>query len=227
MQTQACGAQGSVRYGDIRNGQRGMARFAPRRRRDGFGSGRDGDRRGRHGRRRRLHQPRLPGQGHPLRLLDPAAVERRRHRRAMRGVFLWRAGGDVPALQRRVQFSQPRLPSRVRVRRRLGLRNGRLRRARCAGRDGVRRIWQGGSPGCAAADARGRHGVAGIDRAAHRRQAFIDLPIDRDHPEGGADRSLPRRGLRHQHAAAGVFRAVASRPSRRWRVRRSRSAWCS
>ena len=43
-------------------------------------------------------------------------------------------------------------------------------------------------PECAAAGARDRRGLAGVAGAAHRRQAFLDLSVDRDHPEGGADR---------------------------------------
>ena len=141
---QARGAEGTVRHGGIRNGKRGMARSAPRRRLDRFGPGRDRDRRRRHGRRRRLHQPRLSGQGHPLRLFDPAAVDRRRHRRAVRGVFLRRTRRDVSALERRIQFPRPRLSSGLRFSGGLGVGDRRLRGAGRAGRDGVRRIRQVG-----------------------------------------------------------------------------------
>ena len=83
-----CGAEGTVRDGGIRNGKPGVARLALRQRLHRFGSGGGCHRRCRHGRRRRLHQPRLSGQGHPVRLFDPVAVDDRRHRRVVRGVFL-------------------------------------------------------------------------------------------------------------------------------------------
>ena len=44
--------------------------------------------------------------------------------------------------------------------------------------------------------ARGRRGLAGVAGATHRREAFLDLPVGLDHPEGAADRRLPGRGIR-------------------------------
>ena len=46
---------------------------------------------------------------------------------------------------------------------------------------------------------------------AHRRQALHDISIDRDHPEGAADRCFPRQRICHRHAAAGVVCAVCFR----------------
>ena len=54
------------------------------------------------------------------------------------------------------------------------------------------------------------------------------FPADRDHPQGGADRRLPGRGLRRSAAPQPVSFApslVRLRPYRS--ARRSRSAWCS
>ena len=56
-----------------------------------------------------------------------------------------------------------------------------------------------------------RRGLAGVDRAARRRQALQHLSIDLDHPEGRADRRLPGRGICHRHAAAGLVHAVGIR----------------
>ena len=55
----------------------------------------------------------------------------------------------------------------------LGVGNRRFRGAGGAGRDGVRGIWQVGAARCPAAGARHRRGLAGVDRAAHRREAFL------------------------------------------------------
>ena len=63
------------RHGGIGNGKRGVARPAARRRVHRFGGRGHRHRRRRHGRRRRLHQPRFSGQGHPVGLCDPAAVD--------------------------------------------------------------------------------------------------------------------------------------------------------
>ena len=227
MRSRALGAEGTVRHGGIRNGKRRSARSAGRRRLQhlGFRGGRD--RRGRHGRRRRLHQPRLSGQGHPLGLFDPVAVDHRRHRRAVRGVFLRRAWRDVSALERRVQFPGPGLSPGLRFRGGLGIGDRRLRGARGARRDGVRRVRQVGAAGRPAAGARARRGLAGVAGAAHRRQALLDLSIDRDHSEGAADRCFPRQRICHRHAAAGVVCAVCLPTSRISSARRSRSASCS
>ena len=81
--------------GGIRDGNRGMARPASRRRHR-FGDRGDRHRRRRHDRRRRVHQPRLPGQGHPVRLCDPAPLDCRRPRRFMRGVLLRELGAMFP-----------------------------------------------------------------------------------------------------------------------------------
>ena len=228
MRVQACGAEGTVRHGGIRNGKRGLVRPAPRRRLDRFGHGGDCHRRRRHGRRRRLHQPRFSGQGHPLRLFDPAAVDGRRRRRAVRGVFLRRTRRDVSALERRVQFPQPGLSPGLRFCGGLGVGDRRLRSPGGAGRDGVRRIRQVGAAGCAAAGAGDRRGLAGVAGAADRRPALQHLPVDRDHPQGGADRGLPGRRLRHR---ARRSRCRLRRPSVRLHphrsARRSRSASCS
>ena len=226
MRVQACGAEGTVRHGGIRDGKRRMVQSASWRR-DDFGAGSDCHRGRRHGRRRRLHQPRLSGQGHPLRLLDPAPVDGRRHCRAVRGVLLRRARRDVSALERRVQFPWPCLPPGVRICCGLGLGDRRLRRPGRAGRDGLRRVRQVDPSQCAAAVAGDRRGVAGVDRPAHRRPTFLDVSIDRDHPEGGAHRRVPGRGLRDRQAAAGVVRAVARPIFRMSPARRSRSAWSS
>ena len=189
------------RDGGIRNGKRGMARPAPGRRVHRFGDRGDRHRRGRHGRRRRLHQPRLSGQGHPLRFLDPAAMDRRRHGRAVRGVFLQRTRRDVSALQRRVQFPEPRLSSGVRISGRLGVGHGRFRGTCGAGRDGFRGIRQIGRARRAAAGAGTCRGLAGVDRAAFRHQAFQHLSIDLDHPESRPDHRLPGCRICHRHAA--------------------------
>ena len=111
---------------------------ADRKRVGGLRSGRNRHRRCRHDRGRRLHQSRLPGQGHPVRLLDSAAVDRRRHRRALRGGLLQRARRDVSAFERRIQFPRPCLSPGLRLSRRLGLGDGRLRRTGRARRHGVR-----------------------------------------------------------------------------------------
>ena len=113
-------------------GRRRSARSAGRQRQfQHLGSRRGCDRRGRHGRRRRLHQPRISGQGHPIGFFPPVAVDHRRHRRAVRGVFLRRARRHVSALERRVQLPRPRLSPGRRLRGGLGLGDRRLRRARC------------------------------------------------------------------------------------------------
>ena len=166
------GAQGMDRHGGIRNGKRGIARPAPRRRIVRFGPGGYRHRGGRHGRRRRLHQPWLSGQGHPLRLFDPVAVGRRRHRRAVRRVCLQRTRRDVSALERRIQFPDPRLSSGLRISGGLGVGDGRICGAGRAGRDGVRRIRQIGAAGRAAAGACHRRGLAGVAGATRRRQAL-------------------------------------------------------
>ena len=131
------------------------------------------DRRGRHGRRRRLHQPRLSGPGHPVGLFDPVAVDRRRHRRAVRGVFLRGAWRDVSALERRVQLPRPGLSPGLRFRGGLGIGDRRLFGACRARGDGVWRVRQIGAAGRATARARARRGVAGVAGAAHRRQALL------------------------------------------------------
>ena len=83
------------------------------------------------------------------------------------------------------------------------------------------RIRQVGVSGRAAAGARDRRGLAGVARAAQRRQALRHLSTDRDHPEGRADRRLPDRGICHRHAAAGLVCAVGFRfrPHRQRAVR--------
>ena len=203
------------------------ARPAPRRRLDRFGDGGHRHRGRRHGRRRRLHQPRLSGQGHPVRLFDPAAVGRRRPGRAVRGVFLQRTRRDVSALQRRIQFPDPRLSSGVRISRGLGLGDGRFRRAGGAGGDGVRRIRQVGAARRPAAGAGHRRGLAGVAGATRRRQALQHLSTGRDDPESRADRRVPGGGICHRHAAAGLVRARRFPTSPISPARRSRSAWCS
>ena len=100
----------------------------------------DGDRRRRHGRHRRVHQPRLPGPGHPLGLRSAAALDRRRRRRAVRRALLRRARGGVAALERRVQLPVPHLSSGRRLPGRLGVGDRRLCRAGGARRHGVRRV---------------------------------------------------------------------------------------
>ena len=204
-----------------------MARPARGRRVHGFGHRRHRHRGGRHGRRRRLHQPRLSGQGHPVRLFDPVAVDRWRPGRAVRRVFLQRTRRDVSALQRRVQFPGAGLSSGVRISGGLGIGDGGLRRTRGAGRDGVRRIRQIGASRRPAARACDRRGLAGVDRAARRRQAFQHLSIDLDHPEGRADRRLPGRGICRRHAATGHVHAKGQPTSPMSPARRSRSDWCS
>src|SRR5258708_4470891 len=99
------------RYGGIRNGKRGVAWPALRGRDHRLRHGGDRHRRGRHGRRRGLHQPGLSGQGHPLGLFHSVVMDGRRHCRAMRRVFLQRTRRDVSALERRIQFPDPRLSS--------------------------------------------------------------------------------------------------------------------
>ena len=153
------------------NGKRGKAWPAPGRV-HGFGGRGYRHRRRRHGRRRRLHQPRFSGQGHPLRLCDPAAVDRRRHRGAVRRVFLQRTRRDVSTLERRIQFPEPRLPSGLRIFGRLGVGDRRLRRSGGPGRNGLRGIRQVGISGRSAAGACRRRGLAGVDRAARRRPAL-------------------------------------------------------
>src|SRR5204863_23726 len=74
-----------------------------------------------------------------------AIVGRRRHRRAVRGVFLQRTRGDVSALERRIQFFEPRLSSRFRIRGGLGLGHRWFRSTRGSGRDGFRGIRQIGA----------------------------------------------------------------------------------
>ena len=217
-------ARGVDRHGGIRNGERDMARPACRRRVHGLRRRGDRHRRGRHGWRRRLHQPRLSGQGHPLRLFDPAALDRRRPRRAVRGVFLQRTRRDVSALQRRIQFPEPRLSSGFRISRGLGVGDGRFRGTGGAGRDGLRRIRQIGASGRAAAGARDRRRLAGVDRAAERRQALQHLSTDLDRPEGRADRGVPDRGICRRHAATGLVHARCRRFRRMSPARRSRSA---
>ena len=165
MKNQGVTPEGADWHGGNRNGKRGMA-WPASWRLHRFGGRGDRHRRRRHGRRRRLHQPRLSGQGHPVRLFDPVAVDRRRHRRAVRGVFLQRARRDVSALERRVQFPQPRLSSGLRISGGLGVGDRRLRSAGGARRDGVRRIRQVGPSGRAAAGAGRRRGLAGVARAA-------------------------------------------------------------
>ena len=190
-------------------------------------AGGDRHRRGRHGRRRRLHQPRLSGQGHPLRLFDPAAVDGRRHRRAVRGVFLRRTRRDVSALERRIQF-----PGRA-YHPAFGFVAG----------------WVSATVGFAApvalaAMAFGEYGKSVLPDApplalaigvvwlvstgaAHRRQALLDLSTDRDHPEGRADRRLPGRGLRRsaRRSRCRSRRRLPTSPMSP--ARRSRSASCS
>jgi hypothetical protein len=188
-----------------------MVQPASRRRLDRFGRGCDCHRRRRHGRRRCLHQPWLSGQGHPLRVLDPVAVDGRRRGRAVRGVFLQRARRDVSALERRIQLPRPGLSPGLRFCGGLGVGDRRLCRARSTRRDGVRGVRQIGSAGCLAAGVGRRCGLAGVAGAAHGRQALQHLPADRDHPQGRADRGLPGRGLRDRRAAAAVVRAVLVR----------------
>ena len=195
---------------------------------DGFGHRGDRHRRRRHGRRRRLHQPRLSGQGHPLGFLDPAAVGGRRHRRAVRGVFLQRTRRDVSALERRIQFPQPRLSSGVRISRGLGFGDGRFRSTGGAGRDGVR-------ANMASRYSRARRRCA-LAIGVVWLVSLVQL--------GGVRHSstfqliatilkvvlivaLPDRGICHRHAAAGLVRASMSPTSPISPARRSRSAWCS
>ena len=161
-----------------------MARSAAQRRIHGVGGRGGRHRRRRHGGRRRLHQPRLSGQGHPLGLCDPAVMDGRRHRRAMRRVLLQRTRRDVPALQRRIQFPEPRLSSGFRISGGLGVGDGRLRRPGGAGGDGLRRIRQIGAAGRPAAGARGRRGLAGVDRATDRCAALQHLSTGLDHFKG-------------------------------------------
>ena len=133
------------------------------------------DRGGRHDRRRRLHQPRIPGSGDPVRLLAAAAVGGRRLRRAVRGIFLRRARRHVSPLQRRVQLSAAGLSPGRRLHGGLAVGDGRICGPGVAGRDGVRRIRQGHPSGRPAAGAR---------------------------PRSRLDR-LPRRGARASSTAAG------------------------
>ncbi len=184
-----------------------MAWPAPQRRVHGLGAGGHRHRRGRHGWRRRLHQPRLSGQGYPLGVFDPAVVGRRRHRRAVRGVFLQRTRGDVSALERRIQFFEPRLSSGFRFRGGLGLGHRWFRSTRGSGRDGFRGIRQIAASGRPAADACDWHRLAGIDSATYRRQALQHLSTDLDRAESRADRRVPDRGVCDRHAAAAVVYA--------------------
>ena len=198
------------RHGGNGNGKRGMAWPAPWQV-HGFGGRGYRHRRGRYGRRRRLHEPRLSGQGHSFGLCDPLAVDRRRHRRLVRRLFLQRARRDVSALERGVQFPEPRLSSGVRISGGLGVGDGRLRGAGGPGRDGLRGIWQVGISRRSAARACGWRGLAGVDRAAQRRQALLDLSTGLDDPEGRADRCLPDCGICRRHAAAGLVCAARFR----------------
>ena len=192
-----------------------------------FGRGSDRHRRCRHGRRRRLHQPWFSGQGHPLRLFDPVAVDGRRRRRAVRGVCLQRTRRDVSALERRVQLPRPGLSPGLRFCGGLGVGDRRLCGARSTRRDGVRRIRQIGLSGRAAAGTGHRRGLAGVAGAAHRRQALQHLPADRDHPQGGADRGLPGRRISDRRRRSRC-RSRRPRPtSPISSARRSRSASCS
>ena len=136
---------------------------------------------------------------------------RRRHCRAVRRVFLQRTRRDVSALERRIQFPEPRLSSGVRISGGLGVGDGRFRSAGGAGRDGVRAIRQIGASGRAAAGAGDRRGLAGVDRATQRRQALQHLSTDLDHSESRADRRVPDRGICHRHAATGLVCAVGFR----------------
>ena len=141
---QACGAEGTVRDGGIRDGKRGMARSrspaAARRFRCWW--------------RWPSWSPTWsasassPASAFRSRTSPPASRScccgRRRHRRAVRGVLLRRTRRDVSALERRVQFPRPGLPPGLRVCGGLGVGDRRLRRTGRAGRDGVRRIRQVG-----------------------------------------------------------------------------------
>ena len=138
-------------------------------------------------------------------------MDRRRRGRPVRGVFLLGTRRDVSALERRVQLSRPGLSPGLRFSGRLCLGHRRLRGAGGAGRDGVRRVRQVGLSRRAAVVAGGRRGLAGVAGATHRRPAFLDLSVDRDHPQGAADRGLPGLRIRDRHAAAGQLRAVRFR----------------
>ena len=154
-------------------------------------------------------------------------VDRRRPRRAVRGVLLQRTRRDVSALERRIQFSQPRLSSGVRISGGLGFGDGRFRSPRGAGRDGVRGIRQIGAARRPAAGARRRRGLAGVDRPACRRPAVQHVSADRDHFEGGADHSVPDRRVRRRHAATALVRAAGRPTSPASPAHRSRSGSCS
>ena len=62
--------------------------------------------------------------------------------------------------------------------------------------------------------------LTGVRHSSH-------FSTDRDHPESGADRSLPGQRICHRHGAAGVVRAVRFRLRAISSARRSRSAWYS
>ena len=160
-----------------------------------FGPGGDCHRRRRHGRRRRLHQPRLSGQGHPLRLFDPAAVDVGGIV-ALCGVFSYselgamfpRSSGEYNFLGRAYHPAFGFVAGWVSAT--VGFAAPVALAAMAFGEYGKSVV-----PGRAAAGARDRRGLAGVAGAAHRRQALLDLPTDRDHPEGRADRGLPGRGI--------------------------------
>src|SRR6266576_766775 len=182
-----------------------MAWPAPQRRVHGLGAGGHRHRRGRHGWRRRLHQPRLSGQGYPLGVFDPAVVGRRRHRRAVRGVFLQRTRGDVSALERRIQFFEPRLSSGLRIRGGLGLGDRWFRSTRGSGRDGFRGIRQIGASRRPSAGTCDWRRLAGVDRATYRCQALQHLSTDLDGVESRAGRRVPDRGICDWNAATYII----------------------
>ena len=119
-----------------------MAGPACRRRVHGLGQRSDRHRRRRHGWRRRLHQPRFSGQGHPVRLFDPAALDRGRHGRACAGCFPTANLARCFRARAANTISWPRLSSGFRISGGLGVGDGRFRGTGGAGRDGLRRVWQ-------------------------------------------------------------------------------------
>ena len=137
---------------------------------------------------------------------------RRRHRRAVRRVFLQRTRRDVSPLERRIQFPDPRLSSGVRISGGLGIGDGRVspRRWRWP-------RWRSGEYGKSVlpdapplALAIGVVWLVSLVQLSGVRHSSTFQLVSTD-LESRADRRVPDRRICHRHAAAGLVRALGFR----------------
>ena len=186
----------------------------------------DGDCRRRHDRHRRLHEPRLPGQGHPVRLLRCLLLWIVGGITALCGALSYaelaaalpRSGGEYNFLSR-IYHPGGRFPGR------LGVGDRRFRRAYRAGGDGLRHLLRGrvsriapplrAWPGL---------GLDRVSRASERDPAEQHVPERLDGHQGGADRGVHHRRVRLRQPAADLVCALRAGPRPTSSAHRSPSA---